>query len=255
MLNLPQKVNVLGVKISKLSLNDFLGRLDQLATAKSKAVIQYANVHVLNMACQNHWLRGFYNDCEIVFCDGHGVKLAAEFLGSTLPERFTPPDWLPLWVARCIETERTLFFLGGREGIADKAAQVLIERHTGLRVVGTHHGFFAKQQDGQENQDVVELINRANPDVLVLGFGTPTQEEWIAENRAQLQVGLILVVGAMFDYIAGRVPRGPRWLTDHGFEWLSRLFFEPGRLWNRYLIGIPLFFIRVFRQRLGMLKV
>ena len=75
------------------------------------------------------------------------------------------------------------------------------------------------------------------------------------ENFDRLDVKVFLPVGAAFDYISGNVPRAPRWMTDHGLEWLGRLIIEPRRLWKRYLIGIPLFFWRVLKQRLGILKL
>jgi N-acetylglucosaminyldiphosphoundecaprenol N-acetyl-beta-D-mannosaminyltransferase len=247
-------VNVLGVEISKLGLNEFLVRVGEIAASGEKAVVQYANIHTLNMACQDKWLREFYNTCEIVFCDGFGVKLAASFLGSPIPERFTSPDWMPLLAEQCERAGRSLFFLGGKGGVGEMAAQVLQRKSPRLRVSGIHHGYFDKRKEDGENSEIIQLINQAHPDVLFVGFGTPMQERWVAENLHELRVGIIVVVGAMFDYLSGSVPRGPRWMTDHGLEWLSRLAIEPRRLWKRYLIGIPVFFVRVLKQRLGLLS-
>jgi N-acetylglucosaminyldiphosphoundecaprenol N-acetyl-beta-D-mannosaminyltransferase len=103
-----------------------------------------------------------------------------------------------------------------------------------------------------ENREVVARINRAVPDILLVGFGMPLQEKWIAENRAGLDASVIMTVGAAFDYLAGEVRRAPRWATTRGLEWLGRLLVEPHRLWRRYLIGNPLFFWRVFLQKLKL---
>lgn len=249
-----EKVRMLGVDISKLTLEEFLVQLDQLTYLKDKAIVQYANIHVLNMAYQDEWLRNFYRDCHIVFCDGYGVKLASTLLGSPIPERFSPPDWLPLFASRCVKARRSLYFLGGAEGVAEKAAHVLINQIPGLQIVGTHHGYFSKGKEDKDNKEVLHLVNTANPDILVVGFGTPIQERWIDENLAELKMGTVIVVGAMFDYLSGSLPRGPRWMTDHGLEWLSRLIAEPGRLWKRYLFGLPLFFVRVIKQRFGFVS-
>ncbi len=247
------KVNVLGVSISNLGLSEVLDRIGQAAVSKGKSVFENVNIHALNMAYENEWLRNFYNQCEVVYCDGVGVKLAAWLLGSPIRERFTPPDWMPLLAAQCMQAKRSIFFLGGRDGVAKQAADQLIVQCPGLRVAGTHHGFFDKNVNGEENRKILQLINQSSPDVLVVGFGIPIQEKWILENMLAIDVPVILVTGAMFDYISGSVPRGPRWMTNNGLEWLSRLLVEPRRLWKRYLFGIPSFFFKVVKQRLGLL--
>jgi N-acetylglucosaminyldiphosphoundecaprenol N-acetyl-beta-D-mannosaminyltransferase len=136
--------------------------------------------------------------------------------------------------------------------VAEKAAAVLQAQVPTLRVVGTHHGYFEKSPGHPDNDAVVQAINAARPDMLIVAFGMPTQEQWLHENWARLEAGAALTVGAAFDYLAGEVQRGPRWMTDHGLEWLSRLVVEPRRLWRRYLLGNPLFLWRVVRQRLGL---
>jgi len=94
------------------------------------------------------------------------------------------------------------------------------------------------------------MINHSNAKVLIVGMGMPLQERWIIENQSKLSnVKIIMPVGALFDYLANSIPRGPKFMTDYGFEWLARLFIEPKRLWRRYLIGIPLVFSRIVKHR------
>jgi N-acetylglucosaminyldiphosphoundecaprenol N-acetyl-beta-D-mannosaminyltransferase len=98
---------------------------------------------------------------------------------------------------------------------------------------------------------VIQAINKAQPDVLLVGFGQPLQELWLDEHWDAVNVQAAIAVGALFSYVAGDVRRAPRWMTDHGLEWLGRLLIEPRRLWQRYLIGLPVFFARVLAERLG----
>ncbi|MGH2582052.1 MAG: WecB/TagA/CpsF family glycosyltransferase [Anaerolineales bacterium] len=247
------EVNVLGTRVSPLGLTDVLDRIEQAAAAGSKSIFDYSNTHSLNTAYETTWLRDFYNQCEVVFCDGAGVKLAAWLLREPIPERFSPPDWITGLTRQAADNKQTIFLLGGKDGVAKKAAEVLIAKTPGLEIVGTYHGYFDKRRDNPANQAVVELINRAAPDILIVGFGIPLQERWILENKSNLQVGVFLAAGALFDYISGEMRRAPRWMTDNGLEWLARLVAEPRRLWRRYVIGIPLFFIRVIGQRFGLL--
>jgi len=175
-------------------------------------------------------------------------------LGYNIPQRITYADWM--WqLAEFAESHGfTLFFLGARPGVADKAAARLKERFPNLRIVGTRHGYFDKDAGSPENEAVIRKINAAKPNILIVGFGMPLQECWLMENWDRIEANVALTGGAVFDYVSGELPRGPRWMTDHGLEWLARLIIEPRRLWKRYLIGNPLFLWRVVKQRLGLLR-
>lgn len=214
------------------------------------ALILNANVHCLNLAYRDKELRDLLNGAEIVFCDGAGVMLAARILGRRLPERITYADWMWQLAAFSASEAFSLYFLGGRPGVARKAAERLGERHPELRVAGIHHGHFDHGPGSPENEKIIREINAAAPDILVLGFGMPLQERWLARNWERVDARVALTGGAVFDYVSGGLRRGPRVLTDNGFEWLARLLVEPGRLWRRYLLGNPLFLARVLRQRL-----
>jgi N-acetylglucosaminyldiphosphoundecaprenol N-acetyl-beta-D-mannosaminyltransferase len=139
-----------------------------------------------------------------------------------------------------------MFFLGAEPTVAEIAAFQLRERYPNLNIVGTHHGFFDKEFNSRENNDLIEYINSLHPNILILGMGMPIQEHWLMENWDRLNANIALTGGAVFDYISGELNRAPRWMTDNGLEWLGRLAIEPGRLWTRYIIGNPKFIWRVF---------
>jgi N-acetylglucosaminyldiphosphoundecaprenol N-acetyl-beta-D-mannosaminyltransferase len=141
-----------------------------------------------------------------------------------------------------------MFFLGAKDGVAREAARRMESAVPGLRVT-SHHGLFPK--DDASSRTVIDLINRSGASVLLVGFGMPLQEVWITNHREELRPVIVFSVGAMFDYVAGHVVRGPRFLTAHGFEWLTRLVIEPRRLWRRYLLGLPEFALLVARQRIA----
>jgi N-acetylglucosaminyldiphosphoundecaprenol N-acetyl-beta-D-mannosaminyltransferase len=145
-----------------------------------------------------------------------------------------------------------IFLLGTEQVIVERAAERLRVRFPGLEVAA-HHGFF--DLDGAENAAVLERIAAFAPHVVLVGMGMPRQERWIARNAPALEANVTMSVGALFDYLAERVARGPRWLTDNGFEWVCRLWYEPRRLWRRYLLGNPRFLWLIARQRLRRLGV
>ena len=138
-----------------------------------------------------------------------------------------------------------------RPGQIEAAVRDKLAAYPDLEIVGFRHGYFDHSAGSPENEAVVEEINAAAPDILLVGLGMPLQERWLMENWQRLDVRVALTGGAVFDYVSGRLRRGPRLLTDNGFEWLARLLVEPRRLWRRYLIGNPLFLLRVLKQRLG----
>lgn len=245
-----QKIVFLGVKIDAIRLPTLLEVICQSAVTGRRVTIEYVNIYALNLAHQEPWFREFLNRCEITYCDGIGAKLGADLLGLRLPQRMTPPDWLSELARLCVENDFTLYLLGSRPGIAEKAAHRLSTGAPGLRVVGAGDGYFEKTPGCAQNRAVVDQINAAQPDILLVGFGMPLQERWLAENRDDLEAKVVLLVGAAFDYLSGETWRAPRWMTDRGLEWLGRLVIEPGRLWKRYLIGIPLFIGHILQDRL-----
>jgi N-acetylglucosaminyldiphosphoundecaprenol N-acetyl-beta-D-mannosaminyltransferase len=249
-----QRIEVLGVKVDVLTVEQLLARMQNLIEHRQRAIVANVNVHALNLTCEVEWLRGFFNRAEVVFCDGAGVALGARLLRQTSLRRITYADWM--WqVAEFAELRRfTFFFLGAAPGVAEKAATRLRQRFPSLQIVGAHHGYFDKTPASPENISVVQAINTLRPDILLVAFGMPLQERWLNENWGRLEATVALTGGAVFDYISGELQRGPHWMTDNGLEWLFRLMVEPRRLWRRYLIGNPLFLWRVLQQRLGLLR-
>jgi N-acetylglucosaminyldiphosphoundecaprenol N-acetyl-beta-D-mannosaminyltransferase len=238
---------VLGVEIQPLDGIGLIREAMRRAQDGSESTILYANVHVLNTAYGDPELRHILNKADLVYCDGAGVALGARLLGYQLPGRMTGADWIEPLCQACAAEGFSLYFLGGKPGVAACAAEKLQARYTGLRVVGTHHGYL---DDPAVCAAAIGSVNDAYSHILMVGMGTPTQERWIAAHHHQLDVPVVWAVGALFDFVIGVQPRGPRWMLDHGLEWLCRLWSDPRRLWRRYVVGNPLFVLRVLRQRI-----
>jgi N-acetylglucosaminyldiphosphoundecaprenol N-acetyl-beta-D-mannosaminyltransferase len=251
----PGQCCVLGVHVSGLTVPELHSRIAFLIENEQRALVLNVNVHALNLAYKRPWLREFLNRAHLVFCDGAGVVFGARILGCDLGRRITYADWMWQLAAFCEQHGFALFFLGARRGVAERAAAALKARYPGLRVAGTQHGYFDRTPGSPENQAVLRQINAVEPDILVVGLGMPAQERWLMENWERVQANVALTGGAVFDYLSGDLRRAPRWMTDHGLEWLGRLLIEPRRLWRRYVVGNPLFLWRVLGQRLGLLEI
>jgi N-acetylglucosaminyldiphosphoundecaprenol N-acetyl-beta-D-mannosaminyltransferase len=242
------RIDVLGVGVDPVTLDELHAEIARLVRADKLGLVLNVNAHCLNLCYEDAALRDSLNGADVVFCDGAGVMLAARILGGRIPARITYAAWIWRLADFAAAEDFSLYFLGARPGVAQEAARRLRECYPGLRVVGVHHGYFDHSAGSAENEAILEEINATAPDILLVGLGMPLQEIWLTQNRHRLIAGVALSGGAVFDYASRRVRRGPRLLTEHGFEWLTRLLREPRRLWRRYLLGNPLFLLRVMRQ-------
>lgn len=236
---------IFGVGVDRVPLEKLHERMLALLGDGERHKITYVNIHVLNIAYKDRELAKIINSAELVYPDGAGAILGARILGRDLGERLTGADWIDQICRALAKTNYRIFILAGENENAIQAARILAERYPGLKIAGVHHGYF----DKESCDEILSLINYSRADLLFVGFGSPLQEKWIAANEARLMPRLIWPVGALFDFVTGRIQRGPRPLLDHGFEWLARLIAEPGKLWQRYLVGNPLFIFRVLKEK------
>lgn len=239
-------VDLLDVRIDVIDREGLHEVIERSVLENRRRVLAYVNVHAMNLARKDDGFRRFLNEADVVYCDGEGVRVAAQLKGVIMPQRIVLTYWIDDLCRFCEEKGLSIFLLGSATGIVDRAMQNLRERFQRLKIAGFHHGYFEKT--GAETDDVIGLINKARPDILFVGFGMPLQERWIQTNLDRLDVRAILPCGSMIDYAAGEKHYAPAWMADHGLEWLYRLMQEPGRLWRRYLFGNPLFALRVIRE-------
>ncbi len=227
-----RRIHLLGVPIDVLTRVQLLDQVQSLADEGGQRTVSYVNVHVLDQSAFHQDLRSFLSQLDICYCDGRGVLWAARLQGDHLPERITGADWIWDLAARAAG-ELRICWVAGEPGVSAAAAQALRERHPDLEITA-HHGFHAKQ--GPENDALLARINREEPDIVLVGFGTPLQERWVRDNRARIQAPVVWCLGATADFLSGRVSRGPAWLHNR-HEWLARLLADPRRMWRRYLLG------------------
>ncbi|MBX2991730.1 MAG: WecB/TagA/CpsF family glycosyltransferase [Bacteroidetes bacterium] len=242
------KVDILGVRVDVIDTNGLHQAIEDSVRQNRRDVYSYVNINAINIAQENERFKRFLNNAHVVYCDGEGVRLGARMLGYHLPPRVVLTYWI--WeLCELFEKRKfSVFFLGATKQFVDEAVGRVRQRFPGMVIAGSHHGYFEKT--GAESETVVEMINSARPNVLIVGFGMPVQEMWIEENYQRLAANVILPAGSMIDYTAGRKGLAPKWMANNGMEWLYRFFQEPGRLWKRYLIGNPSFMYKIVREYL-----
>ena len=229
------RISLLGIEFDALTLDELCAAVSDLMSLGESTIIAHHNLHSIYLFHNDPQMRKFYSAAHKIHIDGMPLIYLARIFGYPIrPEhRVTYLDLLWPLMAESARQRWRVFYLGGRPGVAEQAAQRLHQALPELQLK-THHGYFKKV--GQENTDILEMIRCFRPNVLMVGMGMPLQEHWILENFAQIDADTILTAGACFDYIAGAIPSPPRWMGRVGIEWLFRLANEPQRLWRRYLL-------------------
>jgi N-acetylglucosaminyldiphosphoundecaprenol N-acetyl-beta-D-mannosaminyltransferase len=177
-----------------------------------------------------------YADASLVLADGEPLVRVARWLGRRLPGRVAGSDLAPaLFEAARRGEPLKVFLLGAKPGVAERAAANVEQRFSGVRIVGTCSPTFGFEADPVENEQILQRLAVAQPQVLIVGFGAPKQELWVHRHRHQLAARVALCLGATIDFLAGGIPRAPSWMSAAGLEWTFRIACEPRRLAVRYL--------------------
>ena len=225
-----RRVDILGVGFDRVALVDAVARIEQRLEGGERTFIITANPEFVMLCREDPEVAAIAERADLVVPDGTGAVVASRLLGDRLA---------------ALSTERRLsvFLLGAGPGIAERAAARLRQRHPDLRIAGTYAG--AADDDG----DVVPRVAAAGPDVLLVAFGMPRQERWIARNLSRLpSVRIAVGVGGSLDYLAGAAKAPPAFVHLVGLEWLWRLAREPQR-WRRQRV-LPLFAVLVLLARM-----
>lgn len=238
-------VTILGIRVHDISAREAIDQLVLMARGADSHHVVTVNPEYVMIAQRNRQFRQVLNNAALSLPDGSGLLWAIRAAGTPLRERVTGIDTVEAFAARAAQHGLRLFLLGAAEGVAEKAARMLCQKHPGLIIAGTYAG----SPSPEEEDEICERIRRAQPDVLLVAYGAPQQDLWIARNLKRLKVPVAMGVGGTFDFIAGVSVRAPRWMQQCGLEWLHRLIREPYR-WRR-MLALPRFVVAVLRERLS----
>lgn len=243
--NQTKSVAVGQISLERLTFSSVFAMIQDARSRGILLPIGFCNAHTALLAFSDPDYRNYLSQM-LMLNDGVGIDIAAKFLaGVRFPENLNGTDFVPEYLSSESKPLR-IFLLGARPEVTAKAAQrfsTQFPRHT---VVGYQHGYFSQK----EIPNIIEKINQLETDLLLVAMGNPRQEQFIVANAHSLNCSLAMGVGALFDFMAQRVPRAPFLVRKMKLEWLFRLACEPRRLVGRYFLGIPLFLFAVSRYRL-----
>lgn len=246
-----KRIQFAGLCIDDVNFQELHAFIEKAIQKRKQVNLLHLNIHGACLAWKYPWLADFYQSAPLVFCDGNGPRWGLKLLGEKIPPKIPITRWVWDLAAFCEQKGFKLFLLGASPEVVKRAAENLQQKHPQLKLAGYHDGYFEKQ--GPENDKICDMINCAQPDILVIGFGMPVQEKWILDHGKKLKVPVFLPGGGVLDYAAGRLGKAPQWMLDLHLEWLFRVWQEPQRLLKRYLTEIPYFFTKILGVKLKRL--
>lgn len=269
------EIDILGVNIDDVTLPEALSKIGSFLTDGGKHQVVTVNPEFIIRAQRDLEFRRILNRSDLAVPDGIGLLIAGEFLQSLRPRGEVVYDregvnfalsWGPVAGSDLVEQLAkvsgrggfSLYLVGGKTGVAAAAAKVLAERFPGVTIVGAEEGIPKRYSDSglreEADRQVIGRINRLSPDVLLVAYGAPKQDKWIAKNLEKLDVKVAIGVGGTFDMLAGLTPRAPVWLRRFGLEWLWRFILEPRQRVRRVFNAVVIFPLFVFLSRFGGYK-
>lgn len=235
--------NIERIKIGRIPIHLFTeetlnNTIGNIIKNREKKTVLNSNAHLVQMAnYQYSWIIDYFNNqVDYVMCDGAGLELMSRANGLKRPEKIAYNVWFWKFANYCAENDFSIFLLGAKPGVAERAAQNLKQENPMLKIFH-HHGYYDKTKYSKENEEIIELVNESGANILLVCFGMPAQEEYIKNNFEEFNVNVFMSGGGALDFFSGDIKVAPRWISRFYLEWLYRMCLQPKRLWKRYVFG------------------
>ncbi|WP_263360078.1 WecB/TagA/CpsF family glycosyltransferase [Acidicapsa ligni] len=230
-----ETVAILGVPFHNVTMDETLALIEEQIREGGFHQVATANVDFLKNAMRDKKLQSILCSCDMVVPDGMPVVWMSRLMGAPLKERVSGIDLVERLAELSAKRGYGIFLLGASENRSRLAARMLRQRHPNLRIVGRYSPE-QRPLDDMDHEEILHRIEEARPDILLVAFGNPKQEQWLAMHRDRLKVPVCIGVGGTLDFLSGTVSRAPSWVQRMGFEWFYRMLQEPQRLAARYAI-------------------
>ena len=235
------RIDVLGVGFDNVTMAEAVEQGMALLHSEGSHYVVTPNPEIVEACRENGAARAAVNGADLVLPDGIGIIKGAAMLGTPLKEKTPGIEFAAHMMERMAGEGMSLYLLGAKPGIAEQAAEKLSAQYPGLKIAGTHDGYF------KEDGPVVEDIRQSGADCVFVCLGAPKQEFWMAKNGPATGARLLCGLGGSLDVFAGVVERAPKFWSDHGLEWFYRLCKEPRRIGR--MMKLPLFLVHVKQEK------
>lgn len=236
------KTNIMGIEFDNVSMQEAVEGAKSILAGNKTCYAVTPNAEIAYEALYDEALRSLLNGADMVLPDGAGVVLASKILKTPLKQKVAGVDFADQVLGVLAETGKSVYLLGSKPGIAEMAAEKMIEKHPGLNICGMADGYF------KDEGPVIEKINACAPDVLFVCLGAPKQEIFMKAHQQVLNTKLMIGLGGSLDAFAGTVKRAPKWMIRMNLEWLYRLIKEPKRF--KRMLRLPKYLWAVVIKRI-----
>ena len=241
----PNRRRVLNACVNDLTLDETVAEVEKIVERGVPTQHVVVNASKVNLMRDDPELAGIVNSCPLVNADGASIVWAARVLGVPLRERVAGIDLFLRLVELAPERGWGVYLFGAREEVVQKVKLTLEESCPGIRVAGVRNGYFTEADEPA----IVADMAASGAQLMFVAFSSPKKEYWVRDHLEEAGIPFVMGVGGSFDVVAGVTDRAPRWMRDHGLEWLYRFVQEPGRLWKRYIVGNARFVALVLKYR------
>lgn len=230
------RIKFMNTDIDNLTMAETLNEIDKLIQKKNCSYVVTPNVdHIVRLE-KDEELQKVYKNASLILTDGKPLIWISKWYKTPIKEKISGSDLFPRVCQLAANKNYTMYLLGAAEGVADTAARNLMKKYPGLNIVGTYSPPFGFEKNEQEMNKIKTQIQDIHPDILIVGLGCPKQEKFMYYHCKELGVPISFGLGASIDFEAGNIKRAPKWMSNHGLEWLYRFSKEPKRLFKRYFV-------------------
>lgn len=230
------RMRLMNTDIDNLTMAETLNEIEKLIQKKNCSYVVTPNVdHIVRLE-KDEELQKVYKNASLILTDGKPLIWISKWYKTPIKEKISGSDLFPRVCQLAANKNYTMYLLGAAEGVADTAARNLMKKYPGLNIVGTYSPPFGFEKNEQEMNKIKTQIQDVHPDILIVGLGCPKQEKFMYYHCKELGVPISFGLGASIDFEAGNIKRAPKWMSNHGLEWLYRFSKEPKRLFKRYFV-------------------
>lgn len=230
------KQPLLNIYVNNVDMNETLLAIDEMISSGRKSYIVAVNVDVIMKIENDSYLKQITDEADMVLVDGKPLIWISKWHKHPIKAKISGSDLVPLLCERAIEKGYSIFIVGGKDGVAEKAKLNLERDYPNIQIVGTYAPPYGFENDENEIEKINGMISDVHPDFLIACLGCPKQEKWIYENYQKYGAKVSICAGATVDFLAGNVKRAPKWMSEHGLEWFYRFIQEPKRMFKRYFV-------------------
>lgn len=231
-----EKQSLLNTYVNSVNMEETIDAIEKMISDRKKSYIVPINVDVVMQIENDPKLKEIVDKADLVLVDGQPLVWIARWHKKPVKAKISGSDLIPELCKVAAKRGYSIFIIGGADGVAEIAKTNLEKQFIGIQIVGTYAPPFGFEKDDNELEKINLMINQKKPDILIACLGCPKQEKWIYDNYQKYNANVSICAGATVDFLAGNVKRAPKWMSNHGLEWLFRITQDPKRLIKRYFI-------------------